>query len=144
VPLFTGKFALKNRAIGELGISYMGGVYNKFEEDGLTLDKRRNVKTFAIDFKTVVPHVNTSINGEWAWINVDVPDTYTEQYGRKQQGGYIDFVQPVFKKPIFGYEKSVLNVALRLEYVDWNRDKFKSTGQTISDEVFAIVPGISW
>ena len=41
---------------------------------------------------------NTYINGEWAWVNVDVPETYTEQFGRKQQGGFIDIVQPVIKK----------------------------------------------
>ena len=40
-PLFTGKIAVKNRKIAELGLSYMGGVYNKFEDDGLTLDKKK-------------------------------------------------------------------------------------------------------
>jgi len=67
-----------------------------------------------------------------------------EQFGRNQQGGFVDFVQPVLKRSMFGYEKAVLNVALRLEYVDWNKDHFKSTGGKIADEVFAIVPAISW
>jgi len=39
--LFTGKAAIRNRKIGEIGLSYMGGVYNKFQEDGLVLDKKR-------------------------------------------------------------------------------------------------------
>ena len=143
-PLFTGKVAIKNRKIGELGLSYMGGIYNKYEEDGLVLDKKRQLNVFAVDFNTTLPKTNTFINGEWAWVHVDVPDTYTEQFGRKQQGGYVDLVQPVVKKPMMGFENAVLNLALRLEYVDWNKGKFKSTGGNISDDVFAIVPAVSW
>lgn len=143
-PLFTGKVAVRNRKIGELGLSYMGGVYNKYEDDGLALDKKRRVNVYAIDFNSALPKFNTYISAEWAWVNVDVPETYTEQFGRKQQGGFIDFVQPVYRKPVFGFDKSVINAALRLEYVDWNKGKFKSTGDNISDEVFSIVPAISW
>jgi hypothetical protein len=143
-PLFTGKIAVKNQRIGELGISYMGGAYNKFEEDGIVLDKKRMVNVFAVDFNGTIPNFNTYINGEWAWVRVDIPDTYTEQYGRKQMGGFVDFVQPILKRPMLGFEKATLNVAARIEYVDWNRDKFKSTRQNISDEIFSIVPAISW
>lgn len=143
-PLFTGKVAVKNRKIGEVGLSYMGGIYNKYEDDGLVLDKKRQLNVFAVDFNTTLPRTNTFINGEWAWVHVDVPDTYTEQFGRKQQGGYVDIVQPVIKKPMMGFENAVLNLALRLEYVDWNKGKFKSTGGNISDDVFAIVPAVSW
>ena len=144
IPLFTGKIAVKNRKIGELGLSYMGGIYNKFEEDGLVLDKKRKVDVWAIDFSTQLPKLHTAINAEWAWVNVDIPETYTEQFGSKQLGGFIDFVQPIVQKPLFGFEKSVLNLALRLEYVDWNNGKFKSTGGNISEEIFSILSAISW
>ncbi len=144
MPLLTAKAAIKNRKVGELGLSYMGGVYNKFEEDGLALDKKRRVNVFAVDFNTTVSKIKTAVNAEWAWIHVDVSSAYTEQFGRKQQGGFIDFVQPVINKQMFGFEKAVLNAALRLEYVDWNKGNFKSTGENISDHVFSIVPAVSW
>jgi hypothetical protein len=143
-PLLTGKFALRNNKIGELGLSYMGGIYNKYKEDGLMLDVKRRVNVFALDFNTTVSKTKTAINAEWAWVKVNVPDTYTEQFGEKQQGGFIDFVQPVFKKSLFGFERSVINAALRLEYADWNNGKFKSTGDNISDDIFSVVPAISW
>jgi len=143
-PLLTTKIAVRNNKIGELGLSYMGGVYNKFKDDGLTLDKKRRVDIFAVDFNSTVPGINTCINGEWAWVKVNVPPTYTEQFGRKQQGGFIDFVQPVLKRSIFGFEKSVVNVAVRLEYVDWNKGRFISTGDKIADEFWSVVPAISW
>ncbi len=143
-PLLTGKVAVRNNKVGELGLSYMGGVYNKYKDDGLTLDIKRRVNVFALDFNTTVSATKTFINGEWAWIKVNVPDTYTEQFGEKQQGGFIDLVHPIFKKNIFGFEKSVINAALRLEYVDWNKGKFRSTGANIADHIFSVVTAISW
>ncbi len=142
--LFTGKFALRNRKIGEIGLSYMGGVYNKFQEDGLVLDKKRRADVYAIDFNTTLPHLKTFINAEYAVIRVDIPETYTEQFGRKQHGGFIDIVQPVYKKPVLGFDQSVFNVAVRLEHVDWNKGTFKSTGDNITDNIEAISAGISW
>ena len=143
-PLFTGKVAVRNTKIGEIGLSYMGGIYNKYKDDGLILDEKRRVNVFAVDFNSTLPRINTYINGEWAWVRVDVPPTYTEQFGRMQRGGFIDFVQPVIRKPMFGFDKAVLNAALRLEYVDWNQGTFKSTGGNISDHIFSIVPALSW
>ncbi len=143
-PLLTGKVAVRNNKVGELGLSYMGGVYNKYEEDGLRLDIKRRVNVFAIDFNTTVSATKTFINGEWVWVKVDVPDTYTEQFGEKQQGGFIDFVQPVFRKAVFGFEKSIINAAVRLEYGDWNKGKFSATGGNIADDIFSIALAMSW
>jgi hypothetical protein len=143
-PLFTGKVALRNRKIGELGLSYMGGIYNQYQTDGLRLDAKRSVRVVAVDANTTLAVTNSSITAEWAWITIDVPATYTQQFGNKQQGGFIDIVQPIVTKPILSFEKSVINAALRLEYVDWNKGAFQATGSNISDELFSIAPAISW
>jgi hypothetical protein len=144
MPLVTGKIAVKHRKIAEAGISYMSGVYNKFEDDGLVLDVKRRAQVWAIDANTTLNRTGTFITAEWAWVKVDVPATYSQQYGNKQQGGYMDLVQPVYRKPLFGFEQSVLNVACRLEYVDWNVGKFEQTGGNISDHSMSVVPAISW
>ncbi len=143
-PLTSAKTSFRYKRIGELGLSYMGGVYNKFLVDGLVLDKKRRADVVAIDFNTSIPKANTVITAEFAWTFVDVPETYTQQYGNKQHGGFIDIVQPIIKKKMFGFEKASFNVALRAEYVDWNVGVFKETGGNISDEVVAIVPAISF
>lgn len=143
-PLFTGKLAIKNRKWGEIGLSAMLGIYNKFEDDGLVLDKKRRVKVWAIDFNTTLPKLNTFINGEWAWVSVDVPETFTQQFGNRQKGGFIDFVQPVLKCPIWGFDNALWNVACRFEFVDWNIGKFKETGDEIADAIWAIVPALSF
>jgi hypothetical protein len=144
VPLVTAKTAIRNKTIGELGVSYMGGVYNKFEDDGLRFDKKRRVDVYAIDFNTTIPFTKTWINAEYAWVNVDVPDTYSQQFGERQGGGFIDIVQPIVKRSIFGFERSVINAAFRFEYVDWNKGSFNETSTTIHDDFISIIPAISW
>lgn len=144
LPLVTAKVAVRNSKIGELGLSYMGGVYNKFQYDGLQLDNKRRVDVFAIDFNTTISKIKTFITGEWAWIKVNVPSTFTQQYGNKQQGGFLDIVQPVIKKKMLGWNDAVLNIACRLEYVDWNVGKFTSTGGNISEHLLSIMPAVSF
>lgn len=143
-PLVTVKGAIRNKIIGEIGFSYMGGVYNKFQDDGLTLDQRRRVDTWAVDFNTTIPKANTYITAEWAWIDINVPNTYSQQFGSKQTGGFIDFVQPIFKRNIFGFERSVINAACRLEYVDWNVGNFRETSTNMREDFKSIMAGLSW
>lgn len=144
VPLATAKAAVRHSKIGEIGLSYMGGVYNRFEDDGLVLDKKRHVNVYAVDFNTTLSKLHTFINAEWAWIQVDIPATYSQQYGNKQSGGFADIVQPVFKGNIFGFERSVINIACRLEYIDWNTGTFRETGGNIADQLAGVSPAVSW
>ncbi|MFA6274051.1 MAG: hypothetical protein WC662_02730 [Candidatus Paceibacterota bacterium] len=144
VPLVTAKIAGRHNNIGEIGLSYMGGVYNKFQNDGLVLDSRRRADVVAIDVNTTLPGSKTILTGEWAWIMVDIPATYSQQFGNRQQGGFLDIVQPILHANIFGFEKSVINLACRLEYVDWNKGKFKETGNNIADDFVSVVPALSW
>ncbi len=143
-PLTTAKIAIRHSKFGEIGLSYMGGIYNTFEKDGIVLDEKRRVNVFAIDYNTTLPKLKTFITGEWAWVNVDVPDTYTQQYGNKQHGGFLDIVQPVLKRKMFDWENATLNLACRFEYVDWNVGNFTETGDNIGDELWSIIPAISF
>ena len=140
--LLTSKAALRHSNVGEIGISYMGGVYNTFEDDGLILDEERRVDVVALDFNTVLP-TKTYITGEWAWVWVDVPETYSQQYGSKQHGGFVDIVHPILQRNMFGFDRVTLNLSCRLEYVDWNVGDFNETGSNIADDVWAVTPSIS-
>lgn len=144
LPMFTGKLAIRNRKIGELGISYMTGVYNKWKEDGLVIDNKRNASVLAVDFNTSVFKDRLTFTGELAKVFVDVPDTYTQQYGTQQFGGYIDIIGTVLQKKMLGWENAKLNLGVRLEYADYNQGKFNETGGNIGDDVWAIVPTIAF
>lgn len=143
-PLITTKVAVKHAKIGELGLSYMGGAYNTFIDDGEEVDEKRRLNVFAIDYNVTLPKLNTFITAEWAWVRVDVPDTYTQEYGNKQHGGFIDIVQPILRRRMLGWDQATLNLACRLEYVDWNVGRFKETGRKIGDDVWSIMPSISF
>jgi hypothetical protein len=132
--LLTAKAAVRYAKLGEIGLSYMGGVYNKFQDDGLLLDDQRRVDVWAVDFNTTLPLLKTYIVGEYAFVKVDVAPQIGQQFGNRQSGGFIDVVQPV---------STLFRVALRLETVDWNRGKFVETGDTIGDNFRAVVPGVS-
>lgn len=143
-PLLTGKIAIRNNKIGEIGLSYMGGIFNKWQDDGVTIDDKRRLDVFAIDFNTTLPKLHTFITSEWTWIKVDVPATYSQQFGNKQQGGFVDVVQPVLKRRILGWQNATLNLACRLEYVDWNVGKFNETNENIGDALWSVMPAISF
>ena len=144
-PLVTTKLAIGNKNFGEVGFSYMGGRYNKLEEDGLELDtKARRVDVVAFDFNTVINKTGTAIMGEVAYIWVDVPKTYTQQFGNKQWAWFMDIVQPVIKRKILDWDDATFNFATRLDYVDFNEGRFIQTGEKIGDHLFAITPAISF
>ncbi|MBL7938334.1 MAG: hypothetical protein JNL43_03150 [Flavobacteriales bacterium] len=144
VPLVTLKGAIKHRRIGELGLSWMGGVYNRFEEDGLSLDTRRRVDLIAIDYNTRIGKNGPGISAEHVWALVDVPATYTQQYGSAQRGGFLDLVQAIYRKPVFGWDAARVNLAVRAEYADYNVGTFNETGGSIADDLVALTGGIGF
>lgn len=144
LPLYTGKVAIRNRKIGELGLSYMTGVYNKWMKDGLQIDNKRSASVFAIDFSTSLFKNKLNIVGEYANVMVDVPSTFTNQYGQKQWGAYADFIYTILQRKMLGWEKAKLNIGVRGEMADYNVGEFTETKTKIGDDVWAIVPTIAF
>jgi hypothetical protein len=144
VPMTSVKIAIKNRNIGEIGFSHMGGVYNKFEADGVELDIRRRVDVFAIDINTTLPGIKTYVVGEMAFIKINVPDTYTQNYGENQQGFFLDVVQPIWQNEVLNWKNATIYLAARVDYVDWNFDIFSETGEMIGDHLWAVTPAVSF
>jgi len=143
-PMFTGKLAIRNRRIGELGFSYMTGIYNKWKADGFILERKRSFDVLAIDYTVTALRNKLNITGEAVKVFVDVPATYSQAFGSEQLGAFIDIVGTIIQKPILGWEKSKINLALRLEYADYNQGKFKETNGNIGDDIWAVVPGIAF
>lgn len=143
-PMYTGKISLRNNKIGELGLSFMSDIYNTWRIEGTPIDNKRTVNVYDVDFNTTLRKSKTFITTEWAWVFVQIPPNYTEQYSNKQFGGFIDIVQPVLTGKILGWDNASLNVALRGEYVDWNDGKFASTGTRMYNDLWQITPAISF
>src|SRR5580658_1773529 len=144
MPTYTGKISLRHDQIGELGLSYMGGVYNTWQIEGATVDSKRTVDVFDIDFNTALPKWGTNIVGEWAWVFVQLPPDYTPEYSGRQYGGFIDVVQPIFRGRILDWDHATVNLAIRGEYADWNVGKFAATGTRMYNDTWSIMPAISF
>ncbi len=144
LPMYSGKIALKHRKIGELGLSFLSGVYNKWQDDGLILDRQRYASIAAIDFSTDVFKNRIQLQTELAKTFIDVPNTYTQNYGSEQVGGFLDIIVRILNRKMLGWENAKLNVGARLEYVDYNTDTFRETGLSIGDELWSVVPCISF
>jgi hypothetical protein len=82
--------------------------------------------------------------GELAYIYVNLPPSYGENFGSGQWGWHSDWIYPVFKGMLFQWRNVRINTSLRLEFVDYNLDTFNETGSGISDHVFSVMPGVSF
>ncbi len=143
-PLYTAKISLRNDKVGELGLSYMGGNYNTWQVEGAPIDNKRSLNVFDVNFNTTISKLHTNIITEGAWVFVNLPPDYSPEYSNKQFGGFIDIVQPVIRGKILGWDNASLNLAVRGEYVDWNVGKFASTGTKMYNDLWSIMPGISF
>ena len=143
-PQLTAKIAGRHSNWGEVGISYLGGVYNTTTIDGLIVDQKRKVQIFALDWNTTLPKIKTNLVGEWAWIHVQLPNNYIESYGAQQRGGFLDIVQPIYQGTVAGWRNATVNLALRSEWVDWNVGKFNHLDTQKGDELMSFVPAISF
>ncbi len=140
-PNFSSRVALKNRRFGELGLSFYGGAYNTFESDGLKLDQKRGLSIWALDANFQIGQLK--LVGETAWIHVDIPDNFGQQFGSKQWGMHLDLIYPILKTNLLNLEEVTLNANIRIERIDYNIDDFEETGGNIHDDITAVVPGLS-
>jgi hypothetical protein len=141
-PALSGRLAARHHGLGELGASFYTGLYNTYQSEGEMIDEKRRLSILALDFKAEVRPVQ--VRGELALAHVDVQEDLAELFGERQWGGHVDVVVPLWRPRLFGSEETVLNANLRLEAVDFNVGRFRSTGKNIYDELYAVVPGLSF
>jgi len=143
LPTYSGKLAIRNRKIGELGISFLNGIYNKWQIDGVRVDNQRYLSILALDFNTTL-YNRIDIIGEYSKLWINIPETYSKQYGNQQEGFYLDIIANIYKDKVLSWDNAKLNIGVRVEYVDYNIGEFIETNTEIGDEIWAIVPTISF
>ncbi len=141
--MFSGKLAVRNRSVGEIGLSAMLGNYNASDVDGLAVDDIRSVSVLAIDANASMFNDRIHIQGELSKVFVDIPESYSQSYGSQQFGGYVDVIATILETKMFEWENAKVNVSVRGEYVDYNQDTFRETGGAIGDSIWSFTTGIS-
>jgi hypothetical protein len=145
LPMFTGKIAIRQRKIGEFGISYLTDVYNEWKtDDGLIIAPKLSASVFALDYSTSLFNNRFTISAEAAKVWVQLPANTVNTYGSQQEGAFIDIVGTIVKRKMFSWTNAKLDLALRFEYANYNLGVFSQTGGQIYDYIWAIVPGIAF
>lgn len=143
LPTYSGKLAIRNRKFGELGLSFLNGIYNKWQIDGVRVDNQRYLSILALDFNTTL-YNRIDITSEYSKLWIDIPETYSKQYGNQLEGFYLDIIANIYKSKVLSWDNAKLNIGVRVEYVDYNIGEFTETNTEIGDEIWAIVPTISF
>lgn len=134
-PMYNARLAFVNRKIGEAGISYYGGTYNRFRIEGIQVEPRQNLSILAADFSTSLGKLK--IQGELVKVNVELPETASEVFGSAQWGGFADLIYPVLKRKMLRFDNAVLNISTRIERADFNLGTFSFNDSKIRDELTA-------
>jgi len=141
-PAISGRLAARWPGLGEVGLSYYGGHYNSYKVEGTVVDEKRWLGITALDFGGSLGPAE--VRGEIAYASVDVPAGLAEIFGDAQWGMHLDVLVPVWSPQFSGYDNASLSVGLRVERIDYNTGTFASTGESIGDEVTALVPTVSF
>lgn len=141
-PAVTGRVAARRPGLGEIGVSAYRAAYNTFDVEGDRVAPTRDVTILAVDAGAEVARLQ--LRGELAWARIDVPPDLGELFGDEQLGFHVDAVYPVWEPEIGGLDDAVLNLALRVERVDFNVGTFSRTGRSIGDEETVVVPGLAF
>lgn len=141
-PSFTSRIAMKKRGLGEVGLSYYGGIYNSYRAEGEEVREKRRLSLFAFDLDAQA--WKFKITGEMAYGLIEVPESLEDVFGERQFGGFVDIIYPILTTDLLGLENTVWNAAVRLEYLDFNVGTFSSTDAKIYDELYALILGTSF
>jgi hypothetical protein len=144
LPMYTAKIAIRNRKLGEIGISGMSGVYNQWRIEGISVDKKRNASALALDASSSLLKSRITITGEMAKVMVELPEGYIPNFGSAQAGYFFDIVGNIVQRPMLGWEKAKINLGIRLEYVDYNQDTFIATNEKIADETRSVTASLAF
>lgn len=137
----SGRVGVSYDLLGDFGVSFYTTIYNSPRFEGTLIEAPRRVWIFAFDFATEI--MGVGLKGEAALAGIEVPDNLDNVLSERQAGAFLDIIVPVWTPRVFG-EESILNVNLRLEAVDYFIGDFEITGASAGQEVYVVVPGISF
>ena len=120
-PAFVGRVAVTPRVGWELGLSAHHGAWNDFEEEGLEVDRRRNLTIGVLDFG--MEAYGVSVRGELAAASIDLPPGLRGLYQAGQRGFFLEGVLPFGMGWVPTMPSSTFNARVRLEAVDFDSER---------------------
>ncbi|MBI2793844.1 MAG: hypothetical protein HYX66_04240 [Ignavibacteria bacterium] len=142
--MISARTAVSTPVLGELGLSYAGGVYSQTSVDGLNTGPALWMHAVAADYSIGSFDKTFYSRAELNLASVDLPTSIEPVYGKLQVGGYADFNYNVWRGAAFGFAKSSVFVALRLEYADFHVDPSSTDESASGDETWSGTLGLAF
>lgn len=117
-PAFVGRLAGGPGPGWELGVSAHHGAWNEFEEEGLELDRRRDLTIWAVDFEASPGDVR--IQGEAATAGIDLPPAISGVYASRQRGLFVEALRDFGRGWIPTLPDATFVTGVRLDAVDFD------------------------
>ena len=141
-PALTARVSAQHLEIGEIGLSFYSGIYNSYRIEGEEIADKNRLSLLVMDASVDVEGI--TLQGELAYAAIEIPTSLEDVFGDRQVGGFIEAIVPILRPKIFDLQETVLNLNTRFEWLDYNVGSFESTGDTIYDDVTALVLGVSF
>lgn len=120
-PAFVGRLAYSPVLALEVGVSAHYGAFNVFQEDGLTIDRRRNVAVWVVDGEAEL--AGFLVSGEAAAVRVDMPAGLTGIFADRQRGAFLDVLRTFGRGWVGGAPASYFSAGARLDAVDFDAER---------------------
>lgn len=117
-PAVVARLAWSPSTDHEIGVSTHRGAYNVFIEDGVEVDRRRNVTIAVLDAETRA--FGVQLRGEAATVSVDVPEGLSGIFAQRQRGLYAEAVREFGHRIIRTMPESFFALKARLDIADFD------------------------
>lgn len=119
-PAVVGRVAWSPSVGLEMGLSAHHGAWNVFSDEGVRIDRRRDLTIAVADAEVTVAGVR--FTAEAATARVEIPDGLRGIYADAQHGLFVDAARDFGRGWLGTLPNSFFTVKLRLDYVDFDRD----------------------
>jgi hypothetical protein len=129
-PAVVARIAWSPSIAHEIGLSAHHGAYNVFNDEGVQVDKRRDVTIAVIDAESEL--FGVELRGEAASVRVDIPVELQGIFAQKQRGAYVEAVREFGQRLIRTMPESFFALKARVDYADFDADRVGNNRTQVS------------
>ncbi len=129
-PALVGRLAFSPRIGYEIGLSAHHGAYNRFNQEGMVVENRRDLSIGVLDAEAALGRLQLS--GEAALVAIDIPAGLSGIYAARQQGAYLDAVLPFGAGWVRTMPQSTFAAKVRYDFVDFDAQRVGQTEAQVS------------
>lgn len=117
-PAAVGRLAWSPKLGVEVALSGHRGVYNVFNQEGTTIDEKRDLSIGVIDGEVTL--FDVQLNGEAALVRIDIPAGLRGIYAGKQHGYYVEAFREFGRGLVSAMPNGSFAVKTRVDYIDFD------------------------